>query len=251
MKTLVLHLADWHYGKETSKLKPESNKIIIQNLSNAIREESVKCDELVVIAGGDINDGTQIYATQTHHQWQSNVEEQAMGWSSMVAEFLKDMASLFSLVRFYGVPGNHGRGGNFAHEGANWDKVAYRFLQLQLANHERIKAEVQDWEQLTWFRQIEIRGHSFLVYHGHCIRMYQKIPWYGITQHALLWKQAIPGWDVLLLGHFHSLGFLTGSPAIGDEWAIQRLGKDAEPFWWLITVSDDDPIQDLRMVRLL
>jgi len=108
----VLCITDVHYGKKTETYSPLDCELRFGQLSRKLAEiQSIvpECDELVICLLGDINDGTNIFPTQTHYQELTNVEAQATLVSNLLTQFALDQRDLWGKVRIEAVPGNHGR----------------------------------------------------------------------------------------------------------------------------------------------
>lgn len=248
-------MSDIHFGKKTATYSPD---IFIQRIDRVgkrlqrIREllSDYEFDKIVFCLLGDANDGSEIYPTQFHHQEITNVDEQADALSSILARFFVWQKETWGNVAIECVPGNHGRAGWAAHEAANWDLVAYKYLALRLQAH-GIPVNRNDTSD-PFIRRITIRGHNYLLYHGHAIRTYQSIPFYGIKQRLLNWNTThLAPFDVALMGHFHQCALyplnritalLSGTMATSDEWALQVIGAESMPLWWMFGISDHRPI---------
>ncbi len=255
-ETAVLTISDIHYGKQTSTYNP---KVFVKRLDKLleklirIKEEhlsSYDFDKLVVCILGDINDGNNIYPGQATEQAITNVEQQADEISRLLSNFLTELKKVWGEVEVECVPGNHGRGGQGAHTAANWDITCYRYLKYRLEK-ENIQVNFNEAKDglPVFIRQVKIRKHQFLLYHGHAIRSYASIPWYGLANRTMRWQStdALGRADVYLMGHFHTGGFwpinnyelfLSGTMVTDDEWALQTLGWESSDHWWLIGVSD-------------
>lgn len=254
-ESAILTMSDLHFGKETSSFNPSAFIRRLDKAGHALERihsllSDYDLDELVLALTGDVNDGTGIYPTQTFHQTINNVEEQAYLLSHILADFLVWQKRLWGNVRVEAVPGNHGRGGRFIHEAANWDLVCYRYLKLRVGP-QGIPVNFNNAGN-PFIRKFEARGHHYLMYHGHGIRMYQQIPWYGVSQRILRWhNSSLAPFETVLIGHFHTCQmitvngvsiYLSGTPVTDDDWALQELGMEAEPRWWLFGVSDHRPV---------
>jgi DNA polymerase II small subunit/DNA polymerase delta subunit B len=258
-ETAVLVMTDLHYGKKTSSFKPTDFAERLDAIAS--RAESIKkhlksseFDELVVCILGDVNDGTDIYATQAHHQAISDVEEQADQLTDLLVPYFARLKKVWQKVRIECVPGNHGRAGKFAHEAANWDVVAYKYLRNKLQYAELdIPLHLNPKQANVFMRIAEIRKHRFLLYHGHDIRSFGNIPWYGILLRTARWNltEKLAPFDVVLMGHFHTFGcwafnrvtaMISGTMITDDDWALQSLGWESANKWWMFGVSDKRPI---------
>lgn len=254
-ETANLTLQDWHYGKHTASYGPEITARRLTQLVDKLARirdlmPGYAFDKLVLHVLGDMNDGTEIYAGQTHEQAISNVEAQANDLSILLESFLGRLADVWGSIEVEAVPGNHGRAGKFAHTAANWDMVCYRYLQLR---QKRAQIRFNDWtEQDPFIRKTVIRGHTFLDYHGHDVRSYGNIPRYGVTLRLLRWYSSHMGpFDVVNMGHFHCLDFwkvnavrvfLGGTAVSGDEWGLRTFGLESSCSTWLYGTSDKYPV---------
>lgn len=249
-ETAVLVATDMHYGKLTATFNPQSFRRRTSALGEKLKRlreflSNYEFDELVIACLGDVNDGTDIYATQPYHQAIVNVEQQAEGWAGIMREFSLRQADVWGRVRWECVPGNHGRGGRRVAEAANWDIVAYRYLRLML-NDGRIVVNMPPADGDPFLRVMKIYQHGYLIYHGHEIRAWGSIPWYGILLRLLRWNAAMSGWNVALMGHFHTLGFwrfnritvlCSGTMVTDDDWSLRMFGWEPAAQWWLFGVS--------------
>jgi len=257
-ETAVLAMSDLHFGKATATYNPDVFRKRLARLGERLGRihdllSDYEFDELVIACLGDANDGTDIYATQPHHQAISNVEEQAIELARLLDKFGVSQADVWGKVRWECVPGNHGRSGARAAEAANWDIVAYRYLAM-LNRDDRVQVHVPEQRHGDVFlRLMRIYNHGYLLYHGHDIRSYATIPWYGMSRRLMMWSisKKVAGWQVGLMGHFHTSGMwrinrlqmlLTGTMVTDDEWALRTLGWESSNSWWLFGASRKRPI---------
>jgi len=249
-------MADVHFGKRTATYDPEVCQDRLTRLGDklagiqSLLAGTYRIDKLVVCLLGDLNDGGQIFAGQEHYQAITNVEEQAWTCAAMLSDWATRQRGIWRAVEFECVPGNHGRAGKFAHLAASWDIVAYKYLASKATRGVTVKMNT---EGDPFIRMIDIRGHRYLLHHGHLVRSYMGVPWYGISRRLMSWATttSLAGFDVAMFGHFHQLGdwhvnalrFLsTGTIVTGDDWALQALGAESPPAWWLFGVGDDRPV---------
>lgn len=257
--TALLLLSDLHYGKKTDTFYPD---ICAERLSTVLAEtlkiqKQKKLRDIVVLLIGDINDGTDIYATQPHHQAVSNVEQQADEIADLLATLLRGLASKFRSVRVECVAGNHGRGGKMTHEAASWDIVTYRYLKLKVAKDKTIHVNM---DGDPFMKVVQVRGHGILMYHGHGIKMVSGVPWGAIGMRIMRWSATtLPPFTAAVMGHFHTLGcwdlnkvrlFSTGSFISDDKWALEVIGWDSSPETWLIGVNDEEVGSWMKAIRL-
>ncbi len=254
-ETACLVMADLHYGKETGTFGPavfrKRMDTLLERLSR-IRSllSDYELDTLRIFILGDANDGTGIYATQEHHQAETNVEQQANDLAMFLADWLRRAKEVWPAVEVDAVPGNHGRAGKFAHEAANWDMVCYRYLKLMLGDDVPVRCDNENGD--PFLRKLKIRGHNYLIYHGHDIRTYSNIPWYGMMLRLSRWATShLAPIDVFTMGHFHSYGdwqinqsriLCTGTMVSDDEWALRTFGWESATRWHFFGISDKRPI---------
>jgi hypothetical protein len=245
----TLVISDAHVGKRTPSYNPEIFEKRMLKLSERlyrVRQLLGEYDfkEIVVCMLGDIVDGTCIYPTQANHQTETRVTQQAFNVTKSLSSFLVEQAEVWNNVRVVTVPGNHGR--TSGAEADNWDLVMYELLR-SANNDKRITISEQS-DSDPFLHVTNIWDHGLLLFHGHAIKQYASIPWYGIQQRFLRWatSQNLPHWDVGCIGHFHTCGFwqfnrlslfCTGTMVSDDEWALQSLGADSSNSWWLFGSS--------------
>jgi predicted phosphodiesterase len=251
-ETAILAMSDIHYGKRTSSYDPkvfaDRLKRVGERLGEIRRSMADKqIDRLVVCLLGDVNDGSDIYPTQDHHQALTNPDAQAEEVSTLLADWVQGQKEVWGKIQLEGVPGNHGRTGKRAHEAANWDIVAYRYLGLKTPDTSlRFAADEPGIHQFV------VRGHRYLMYHGHQIGFGGGSPYAGIRSRVNGWlsTRAIEVPDVVMMGHFHMLShtrinrihvLTSGTPVTDDRWGLQR-GNENSNEWWLFGVSDSRPI---------
>jgi len=216
---------------------------------NAIAEQIPKLRENLIIAfGGDMNDGTGIYATQPHEQAITDVRQQAKENCAFLVEWLREVGKKCKGLEVQAVPGNHGRSGKFAAEAANWDMVLYDYLEMQ-----SYYPVLYNKQGDIFIRKFQAGPRTVLLYHGHDIITYQNIPWYGIQRRIMSWHDtALQPFDIVLLGHFHQAGMwpinrtlvvLSGTLVTGDSWGLRRVGSEAANQFSLLTIDDQGMVQ--------
>jgi predicted phosphodiesterase len=249
-QTAVLVMTDQHYGKRTASYSTDVFDRRMQALGDRLRAirlsmPDIDYDGLVVCLLGDVNDGSDIYPTQTHHQELTNPEAQADRLSACLEPWLLDQRGVWGEVRVECVPGNHGRTGKTAHEAANWDIAAYRNLRLRL----RDKIAVHWTEQGDpFFRKVPVYGHTLLLYHGHDIPGGGTVPVNGVANRVLRWATSrLAPFDMVLMGHFHTSAtasinsvdlLLSGTMVSDDDWALRKYGWESVNRWWMFGMSE-------------
>jgi hypothetical protein len=271
-ESLILTLSDLHYGKRT----PTFNTRVFLRRLGRLRDRLIRTvdlfrprfhfSEIVLAVLGDVVDGDGIYPTHPHHTEPSNADLQTDRCSEALVGLVEALAESFPKVRVEAIPGNHGRVGRHAHEAANWDVGVYRLLRLKTAHLPNVRVYYTGWEDAAktvrsggradvsnrtenlFLRTFEVRGHRYLLYHGHGVKMYQGIPWYGIQNRVLRWSttEQLGGFEAVMMGHFHTTGFsvvnqiktfLSGTLVSGDDFPLESLGFESANSWWLFGVS--------------
>jgi hypothetical protein len=260
-ETAVLVISDLHIGKKTADFNITVARRRLNKLAEKvcrIKEQlgnGYELDNIHVWMLGDTIDGDGIYPGQPHHQDESNVTEQTFIASEMLGDFLAMLGEGFPRVVVTGVPGNHGRVGRHSHEAANWDLSTYRQLEIHRTKNVRLNfPNRQERVNRTtdFIHHVNLRSHGYLLYHGHGVRSFANIPFYGLYNRALRWRTStrLPEFCMLCCGHFHTLGkhqvndvrlMLTGTMVTSDDWALQQLGFDSANKWWLFGVSNRYP----------
>jgi DNA polymerase II small subunit/DNA polymerase delta subunit B len=255
-ETAFLVMTDLHYGKKTATFDPDIFKQRLDRLGERLAHlksflGTYQIDKLKIAMLGDVNDGTDIYASQPHHQAVSNVEKQAHDLTSLLAPWFENQLDVWKSIEVECVPGNHGRASKFAHEASNWDIVAYRYLQLKLEQQKQVTINFNETGD-PFIRKVSCRGHNYLLYHGHNIKSFGNIPWYGQQLRISRWLNSkLAPFDAVLMGHNHSFGswqinrctiMQSGTLVSDDEWALQSFGYESANKWWLFGSGNSRPI---------
>jgi len=253
-ETMVALIADAHIGKRTPSFDLDvAERRIDRWVKKLMRlkgllEDGYKFSDIHICFLGDINDGTDIYAQMPHEQAETNVLQQAVIVAELFGDAAVKLKDAFGKVTICGVAGNHGRSGKRAARGANWDLVAYSFLEQRFRNDKRITTNFRRVDDFMQF--INVRGHDIMLYHGHYIRMYQQVPWYGITTRVLRWAHSFRKEHLIkmiCIGHFHQCGMhwlndmcilLNGTLVTDDEWARATIGYNPVTRWWVFGISN-------------
>ena len=265
----VLHLSDWQIGSLTEsfdsaiardrihqQLLPKVHQIV------EARRESAAIDEIVVLVGGDMVDGSSMRANQPWEVDSTALEQAIYACPSLISETVSSMASLFPRVRVFCVRGNHGRigptKGNTDPKSVNWDTVASEVARVQLG-------KLIDGERVSWttevegfYRVIDIGSTGLLLIHGDQFRGsggFAGIPVYAIVKKMARWADSLPhSWSVMMMGHYHNptaltigsrLCYINGALKSGGEWELEELAMSTRPaqrlqFW----DPDRGPIAD-------
>ena len=260
-RTLIIHMTDLHDGKKTSSFDQD----ILQQRMDIVTDKLMRMrdripftiDKVVVIITGDTVDGSLIYPTQGNHQDEHDTMEQADNTSAMFITFAMDQVEIWGCpVELQCVAGNHGRVGKFHHENTNWDVLVYRTLFSAAEHYDKVSVYYsREKGENRFLRTFKVYDTKILLYHGQGIRMYQNIPRYGIVQRIMRWAttRELGDWTYLFMGHFHRceyfsqnerMCYMGGTMATNDDWALEILGCESDPHWWVLLMREDGTIEE-------
>jgi hypothetical protein len=235
----LVHITDWQLGKLTesysvavaaSRIARLAEKTI---LITEIRRSAAKIDEIVVLVGGDMVEGENVFPHQAHEIEQSVFEQSVKSAPSILSQFLLSLLGAFKRIRVYCVCGNHGSPPKSLgqHPKTNWDRVAYEVCRVSLLGcPENPRKELRKRLELhvseTWYAPFNKGGFA-------------GFPWYGVGRRAWGWIDAIEEpWEHLYLGHYHQhvsaclnrrIFYATGSPESDNVFAQQNLAAAGYP----------------------
>ena len=209
--TLVIHLTDWHVGKE---IKNELNEIIyneaifkfridillqeiLRLLDNHIKG-GTPIKDAVIISTGDLVDGSGIFATQ---QFQSELSPpfQVMTVVNTLQSFILSLLERKLNVYLKCVKGNHGEvreGGKNIDPLANWDLMVYLILEYWIRNLKNKHLSIV-YSELDYLN-FKIQDWNYHIRH---IAPVQPETAAGKAK-FLGWKDT-HHFDALVFGHFH------------------------------------------------
>jgi hypothetical protein len=258
----VLYLSDAHIGKLTESFNIGVVQDRLRQIINYVRESvrrqrmTKRVDELHILFGGDLVDGANIFPTQTYHSEQNVKNQIFRSGVPYFAELIRDLATDFESVVIATVPGNHGRGGKFAHEEDNADAYFFHALALSCVNLENV-----EWNLCAhWFNIHRVLNTKILLVHGHQHLSQQGVPYYSITRKAMSWKQTMPEpFDIEMMGHFHCPAQLdvsgidvivNGSMVTGDEYALEKMGAQSAPVQTFLFIDEQHGLVERQLIHL-
>jgi len=254
-ESFIILISDVHIGRVT----PNHDWNIIQRKRDKLLKHLVEIHDLqrtihefkesYLVFLGDIIDGEGIFPSQAI-ELEMYVRKQTNCALEFIEPILEWSLHNFKRTNLLGVPGNHGRVTKTAHYLSNFDLSFYDLLK------QRYRQEAQEGKIRIGFEEDtqtlkSIEGHTYLVYHGYGIRMYLTCPWYGIQRLLLNLYQYYKGLDVMLLGHFHSFGWmdigtsiclLNGTFMEKDIWSRDRFGRDGINKLWVFGANPKHPV---------
>ncbi len=251
--SLVVCLTDLHFGKHTDNFNMEVGRERLETMPARILEAGIvpeDIDEVVLLVGGDVVEGEDIYANQ-NGVLECPVIEQAKAVASALWKCGMNFKSTFKCkVRFETSPGNHGRMSKTASTDSNWDNVVSIMLGLIAdgVNDKDISVNVN----FSFFKIFEVKGKRGMLYH------------YG-TKHlgTPATQVKFAGWvindkiDFIVHGHWHKWGVETylGRPMIsngslpGPDDLSRQMAMEEAPRQGYFLVRKDKPLYGFSFVE--
>jgi len=250
-----LHLGDWHAGavQEASEVEnfgefsPDIlhdrilDKLLPKILQHIQMYKSVhNIDECVVICTGDFISG-DIHDELTRTN-AFPITEQVIFAANLLASLIGSMAPYFPKIRLEFVSlDNHGRltkKYQFKEGGKNSANYLVGYIaKLVLANHKNVECNIYPMAE----KIIEVKGRRYLTFHGHGIKSWMGIPFYGINRQVAREAKARMNmmesyhFNLAVMGHFHTSSYLPehmlemcGSVS-GTDAFDHSAGRHAEP----------------------
>lgn len=244
-ESIVLLLTDLHVGEVVSgqamhninkydvptflaRMEALHDKIVMICFD---RMQGYKFPELVIYCLGDLINGQfavmhdELLVTSAY-----SLMETVYGTAYVLTQFIASMLEYFETVRLVPAPGNHGRMTKkpWAKEATmNWDIVIPQIVSTKFWQEPRVKFSFTD----SFFFLDEVRGWRNLGLHGHQIKGWAGIPYYGINRivgnlDEVLIHNGIEVHNVVL-GHFHTQAVLD---KVGGQTIIGPCMKGADEF---------------------
>ena len=198
-------------------------------------------DECVVLLGGDMIDGDGMIFPGQAHVVEDDVIAQVHAADREIWTLLLRLRQMFPTVRVICARGNHGRGGGrHANPNANWDNALYGRLALRADLNGDTNLSIAN--AYGDYCNVAVKG-----WQGH---LRHKGPPHAGTGGAIAkWAgwQLIHGYDFVVSGHYHHIGYETfngthifrnGCLTGGDEFS-ESLAYDARASQLLFTVRPD------------
>lgn len=207
----------------------------------------------VVACNGDFVSGT-IHEVERHSDAR-NVVDAVFRTGMVLASALRDMAAEFESIDVFCTSGNHGRLPDARKmqqkdPTRSWDTAIYLYAMTALSHIPSVRFHIPDSYSVMY----EVEGWRFLQYHGHDIKSWNSIPFYGISRYtrnvnALPIAPGPP--HFYLISHFHSSASLpapggralvNGSLIGGTEYSLNTLGAVDRPMQLMATVHPEHRI---------
>lgn len=266
VETALMQWTDWHYGEVVKSERVRGLNAYDQEIATArvrstiensrsivrrLRTGGHEFPRAVVAVNGDLVTGS-IHELEKHSNSKTIVES-VVECGNLLAESLRDLAADFEQVDAFGTVGNHGRLPDARRMEQksplrNWDALVYFFAQCALRDVPNVTFTIPDAYAVGY----EVQGWRVLQQHGHEVKSWAGIPWYGIERYVSritaleARRDAAP--HVYLFGHFHTATslshsngemFVNGSLIGGTEYSVNALGKADQPTQWLLGVHEE------------
>ena len=228
-ESLGLLISDTHIGKVTkyfdTKIVSDRILSITDLLEPVLAYRNIQ--EIVLILAGDLVDGEDIYAHQSH-SLAIPVIDQAKVATELLWTLINDIHSTYNInVRVETCPGNHGRMSKTANPKTNWDNVTYQMLGLVAGMYKNTDIVVN--AKFDTFNTFMIQDKLIMA----CHEGPKHLGTAAMQMRAAGWLQK-EAWDLLAFGHWHnwSVENLFGKPCICNG---SLLGMDdlAERCGWI------------------
>jgi hypothetical protein len=268
-ESALFHWSDWHYGEHVSSERVRGYNAYDQDVAvqrvratvanarailDRLRTGGYRFDRAVLAINGDMVTGT-IHDLEKHSRGKTIVES-VVECGHLLAEAIRDVAADFVRVDAFCTVGNHGRLPDAKRPEQksplrNWDALVYHFAKVALRDCKNVHLEIPDAYAVGY----DIDGHAFLQQHGHDIKSWSGIPWYGIQRYTsrivALEASRDRRANYFLFGHFHTATslphaggelFINGSLIGATEYAVNALGVADRPTQWLVGVHPEHGI---------
>lgn len=266
-ESLLLHLSDWHYGERVESESTRgfnaysveiAERRVHSVVDNAIAIASKmqagggwRFPRLVVALNGDLVTGT-IHELERHSD-PANIVWAVYGCGMLLADAIRKLAASFPKVDVYCTSGNHGRLPDARRMQSkdptrNWDTLVALIAQTALRDQQNVAVTIPNSYAVSY----EVEGVTVLQSHGHDIKSWSGIPWYGISRFLGNYNgmEAARGGRIgaYLFGHFHSQtnitypggeAFVNGSLIGGTEWTVGTLGRADRPCQMMLAFHPD------------
>jgi len=213
-ETAVAVFADWQLGKKTSSYNTEVLEKRIELYTEKLLEITAlqrlhhNVDELHVWLLGDIVEGEEIFAGQSHLIDSGLYRQVGVNGPRILSRFLTTALENFKRVHVIGIIGNHGAVGGKLRKShdpeTNMDRLLYKILELMFAKEDRVTFNIPDGKgERNWYAVDNIGDYSSLLIHGD--QLPAPAQYYGYYKKVMGWKDgAIPEhFNDVFMGHYH------------------------------------------------
>lgn len=188
-----------------------------------------------------------------------SVALQATHLARQIESFVQRAVPLFPEIYVDVVVGNHGRAGKPGDDKSydSWDYMVGVIVETAFRDHPtvHVKAWTQPWALL------QVGASRILLNHGHGIKAWAGIPWYGIERKVARWQGLFREYfTYIMLGHFHNPAswdtgggaevIVNGAFFSGTSYSINDLALSTPAAQWAFVLSKDAGIVERIKIRL-
>lgn len=227
-ESLVLMLSDWHayevvsaartrgFNAYDSSIFGERVRSIVEktiSISQRLSGAGWQFPKLVISLNGDLVSGT-IHEVERHSDAPSIIHA-VWGTGLVLAQVVSDLAAVFPEIEIFCTSGNHGRLPDARRvqqkdPTRSWDTmIAILAREATRGLGDRVRWYMPDSYSVLF----DVEGYTFLQTHGHDVKSWQGIPFYGLNRlvSTVATLEASRGAVVnyVLCGHFHNAGSLS------------------------------------------
>lgn len=240
----LLHTTDWQLGKRTATYGVATCAARIEEFTSKaleiteIQRTHHPVRDAVLLVGGDIAEGIQIFPGQAY-EVEAYLYEQMFEASRILNGMVRSLAAYFEKVHVVCEFGNHGRLGRRGEMpyGDNVDRMIYRITEERTGDLKNATWQSSE----AWYQIFQIGNYRGLLVHGDEIKSFGgNTPAFGILRKANAWATGVvePYSDVYM-GHFHTpmtlcmanggRVFVSGSPEDSNEYAREFVAATSKP----------------------
>ena len=206
---------------------------------------------LTISLNGDLVSGT-IHELERHSDHKSIVD--CVYWAGhLIAKAILELSAEYEKTDIFVTAGNHGRLPDARRvqqkdPTRSWDTIVALFAKTALSSNPKITFYIPH----SYSVMFDIAGWRFLQQHGHDVKSWNSIPWYGINRliSNIGGIEAARGMapHYYIFGHFHSMtsmphangeAFINGSIIGATEFSVNALGKADRPQQLLLMVHEE------------
>jgi len=255
----VAVFSDWQMGKVTASYNTQVLEKRIELYTEKLLEITEiqrlhhNVDELHVWLLGDIVEGEEIFAGQSHLLDSGLYRQVGVNGPRILSKFLITALEKFKKVHVLGVIGNHGAvGGKMRKQHdpeTNMDRLLYKIVELMFDKEDRITFNIPDGRgERNWYAIDNIGDYSSLLIHGD--QLPSPAQYYGYYKKVMGWKDgAIPEhFNDVFMGHYHqqfkmtigsSILRVSGSPESSNAYAQEYFSSMSRPCQHLMFIHPE------------
>jgi len=266
----ILLLSDWQLGKVTSSYDSGTVAERIGRLLTIVdvlvdeRRQARALDRIAICLAGDVVEGELVFPGQAH-LIDASLYRQVVTGAEIIAEVVRWASSRFPKVEVHSVYGNHGflagRQRREMHPESNADTFASWGAELATKGLPNVTWNVA----LDWHTIIDLGDKCrFLMVHGHQVKGWAGIPWYGWARKVLGWGSLDRIWDGfdfdhVLAGHFHTPTsmylngrrvWINASTESHNAYAAENLAAAGEPAQWFLVATPGKGVTAEHLISL-